>query len=454
MWSLFFSNIKYPFILAFLVSFVLIFYPVYANRCYAATQQQDIIIISAHPSLDIPSIKNSFIEHRFRKVDLFYGTYPEIFPVYSYNDSEPGVLQLSNQLKKSKKKLHGEFDIASFLPTEFNMHSINMIATRLVIVYPKHKSNVFNKQFIKWEQAWDNYIKLHNANVLKLCVEDFYNGCNNHEALFQEIRNFYGMPQISPHIVKQEPKTKKIDEIFLISLPKSGTVYIYNKLRDSLKAEKAPLMGRGGVFPFQTLNENLLLRQIDPLSKHPSRIFVEHIPASKHNLSLINKHFEKIIVHVRDPRQALLSWVHHLNNYYKVHKDNIEVMYYAYPNPPEEYYKWDLHKQISWGIDNYLPAEVEWLQGWRHAINSNNEVKILLTKYEDFAIDNDRTIHKMIDFYGLRNVKISSITKERNVYHFRTGSVDEWKKTFTHDQILKANSKIPKDLLDFYGFEC
>ena len=90
-----------------------------------------------------------------------------------------------------------------------------------------------------------------------------------------------------------------------------------------------------------------------------------HLAPSPENLQIL-QHFKlKMVLHLRDPRQALLSWIHYLH--YITHgNDTSEQLLYFTPRTPFGYFELSLSRQIDWQIENYMPQLVAGRRGgWR-----------------------------------------------------------------------------------------
>jgi hypothetical protein len=95
--------------------------------------------------------------------------------------------------------------------------------------------------------------------------------------------------------------------ILLNTMPKSGSVYIQKSLSEILSFGTMYLGNRYG-----------LIDQIDVQAAHTFSgggfVSQNHLAPSPENLQVL-RHFKlKMILHLRDPRQALLSWIHYLHH--------------------------------------------------------------------------------------------------------------------------------------------
>src|SRR5262249_60039065 len=88
-----------------------------------------------------------------------------------------------------------------------------------------------------------------------------------------------------------------------------------------------------------------------------------HLQPTPENVARLKRcGIDKLIVHVRDPRQALLSLMHHVT---------------PYPRGPEG----PLDQRIETAADDYL-ASIRWIEGW---LDAEDEIRILFSRFEDFV---------------------------------------------------------------------
>jgi len=94
--------------------------------------------------------------------------------------------------------------------------------------------------------------------------------------------------------------------IFLNTMPKSGSLYLWQVLEYGLCVPACRVSH--STFP----GDIIVPEWLDRL-RCGNVVTQEHIPASLENLAAMSRAgVKKIIVHVRDPRQATVSWMHHI----------------------------------------------------------------------------------------------------------------------------------------------
>ncbi len=149
----------------------------------------------------------------------------------------------------------------------------------------------------------------------------------------------------------------------------------------------------------------------------------------------------KIIVHVRDPRQTLLSTVHHLSRY----PDQLITLTKTVAHRP-------IAQQIEELMDIYL-YRIRWIMGWMEA---ERELGLMFSTFEDFVRDKDAFIQKYLNYYDGPTDAFSyeeSTTRHQGTdYHFRKGEVSEWRDVFPPREAAYLSSLLPKEMKERFGW--
>jgi hypothetical protein len=228
------------------------------------------------------------------------------------------------------------------------------------------------------------------------------------------------------------------ESLLLNTMPKSGSVYVQKSLSKILDFGTAYLGNRYGL--------------IDQMNIQDTRTFScggfvsqNHLAPSPENLQVL-RHFKlKMVLHMRDPRQALLSWVHHLQ-FVAGGDDTSEELLYVTPRPPIGYFKLSLSRQIDWQIDNYMPQLVLWAERWVE-IADRNTIPILITHQNDLRTAEKAFFNKILAFYDVDlDYALPNLARTMNETHFRLADPMEWSRTVTPDQAIRAASMIPESL--------
>lgn len=193
-------------------------------------------------------------------------------------------------------------------------------------------------------------------------------------------------------------------------------------------------------------------REIDPhrmttlVSEHG--VGKQHMFPSDHNLRMIEAHLDSMILHVRDPRQALLSWVH------QVEEPSLVERYIESNLTSREYYDLDLRDKINWQLTHQFPSVVRWLGEWIDVIEKKKiKTRILVTTFEQMKSDEQRFFENILEFYDIpRERFIERPLELTRAFGYRKGTVDEWRQVFSSDQKEKINTMLPEDVMRYFGW--
>ncbi len=237
----------------------------------------------------------------------------------------------------------------------------------------------------------------------------------------------------------------RIPPMLITTMPKSGTYYISKLLADGLLIESRIVSHQ--YFPYDVIRQPEL--RVFALGNAVSQ---DHFGASKINLVHIAKHVDRMVVHLRDPRQAMLSYVHFLGTR-QFRLNEAETLLFIYPPMPEDFYSRDLEAKIDWAIENWLPLLVEWVEEWVAAAAARDRPIIKFTRYEDLVENGDEVMRDLLEFFRVPLARyLPPRIEASEEIHFRKGEVDEWARAFTSKQIALANAKIPPALAARFGW--
>lgn len=224
------------------------------------------------------------------------------------------------------------------------------------------------------------------------------------------------------------------EPIIMIALPKSGSNYLFLNLCKQLKEGGHDYQRVSySFFPKETIYFEKLLEV-----KKSDGITGGHMSASKENLDILQQIYPRAIIHIRDVRQATLSWLHHLER----HPEWIEKLDFSLPN---HYREMSFEEKLDWQIDNYLPICVRWIQEWLE-VEKNKQMDIVITTYEEMISNSMQFFLRIHQFYH-SNLQFSSkdILPPGSSKNYRNGTADEWFDVFTLEQKERATALIPED---------
>jgi hypothetical protein len=236
-----------------------------------------------------------------------------------------------------------------------------------------------------------------------------------------------------------------LPSILFTSIPKSGTVFTGQMLSRGLGLELVRLTA--GSFP-------RYLFDLPRLAQFCAggMIATEHFDASPENLQLLEAFVDRWVVHIRDPRSVLLSWVHNLDRLHRERHNAPHHLLYVCPTPPKHYFGLSLSQKVDWNIEHFLPNVLSWTKTWIETHDAGHH-KILLTTFSDIVSGEDEFLFRILDFYEISRERFSRPAIESNDdLHFRVGREDEWRDWFTPMQLAQIRVMIDGPLTERFGW--
>lgn len=239
--------------------------------------------------------------------------------------------------------------------------------------------------------------------------------------------------------------------IFISTLPKSGTTFILDCFQRGLNIQR--ILTSTDVGDIE--QEQVLHWKLQQLASEGGKIAIEHLPATGININLLNTYLDRWVVHVRDPRQNLISMVHHFSamikeNAFSTHHKKLFVEDFL-----KTYASLSLSEQVSYHMKEYLPKAISFINNWVEAKdNPLYSSKILLTQHEILKEDNNAFLESILNFYSIDKSMFCFPNKkpEKGELHFREGRTDEWREVLTPTQAKKATDMIPEKLFKRFNW--
>lgn len=234
--------------------------------------------------------------------------------------------------------------------------------------------------------------------------------------------------------------------VFMNSLPQSIEYYItlglmrYYRLTGFIASDKT--------FPMDTIR----VPSIERLAKFPqSYINNAYVPPTQKNIDLLTANLGKMILHVRDPRDALVSWV----AYTELQWTHPGTLALINPVPPKEYARWTYEQKVDWQIDHYYTYAMSWLNQWAAFLDANPHLQVLVTKFEDMAVDPLQTFREVIAFYGtdpslITEKDILPLTREQ--FRATVADIGQWKVKLTAAQQKRVTDMLNEKTASFFNW--
>jgi hypothetical protein len=235
--------------------------------------------------------------------------------------------------------------------------------------------------------------------------------------------------------------------IFLVTLPKSGSIYLLNMFQKGLGYE--PYNVSPGYFPRDLADWHKLR-----VAAAGGAVVQSHLDASPVNLQSMTHLLTRIQVHLRDPRQATLSMLHHLGRQWDKTKDTGNLLN-VLPAPGPGFFDQAFEKRLGWMVDHYLPGCVQWIGEWLDVADKRTAgPDVHLTTFEQFTKDEDEFLARTLEFFQVaRNRFVKPAKDQAMTVHFRQGTADEWRSVYSPEQQAKAAAMIPGEWKERFGWK-
>jgi hypothetical protein len=225
--------------------------------------------------------------------------------------------------------------------------------------------------------------------------------------------------------------------IFLNTMPKSGTMYLARTMENLLGLQNiyvAPTY-----FPESFIDPSSMNKFV--LQRHYT---VNHVPPHPTNLRVIEYYMKTFWLHIRDPRQATLSYFHPLEGF----RNRPRYLLGHLPELPTDYFDRTTSDRLSWQIRNWLPQLIEWLTNWLNVIdNGLLGTCTLVTTHTELHDDERALLQKVLDFHGIEiSLPAGQFAEHSAATHFRKGRTDEWLEVFDATQRAEASALVPASL--------
>ena len=185
------------------------------------------------------------------------------------------------------------------------------------------------------------------------------------------------------------------------TLPKSGSLFLWHAMYTGLDLPQARLG-----------SDWYLVERLVKDAVKRGAVGHGHFHASRDNLLTLHQvGVKKMILHLRDPRAALLSWVSQLDTlqaqgksqplFYELIDGYFSLSFEDQKECPA-YFSLSFEEKLSAQIERYLPWQVHWIQDWLAvADGSGSDLEILVTHYSQLLENPRKFYRKILDFYGL-----------------------------------------------------
>lgn len=242
---------------------------------------------------------------------------------------------------------------------------------------------------------------------------------------------------------RRQAQQNDLPVILINALPKSASESIWNKLANGLGMAQCHMTV--GLFPDCCV--------IPDRARQVGRGGIagkEHIAPTDHNVkALAAAGIDRLVVHFRDPRQALLSWAHFVSGDVG---QRLLAPLWRKTVPPASVLTQPVEAQLPWYVEHYLPHQVAFIDRWvAMADDPGCPLNVKPMTFEAFLTDPDSYFSDILAFYGLDAARFAADAESETV-HMRRGAADEWRDVYDEPLRDRAWQAIPRSLADRYNW--
>ena len=232
--------------------------------------------------------------------------------------------------------------------------------------------------------------------------------------------------------------------MLISTIPKSASESIWNRIAEGLALAQSHVSV--GLFPHCALvPARARARAAGGL------IAKEHILPTRWNLEVLeDAGLERLVVHVRDPRQATLSWAHFV-------RDDVAgrplAPIWRRVVPRRRILEGGFDSLLDWCLEHYLPLLVRFIAAWRQMEwPAAGRPRVLCLCFEQFRTEPERYLERFLEHYGIPWRDFAA-ERQAEVVHLRKGSIDEWRDVFSRTQRRRAWRALPRELARVFAWQ-
>ena len=244
---------------------------------------------------------------------------------------------------------------------------------------------------------------------------------------------------------QQANRAKGYGYAFLNTMPKSGSVFLADHLASLYRTPFA----RIGVDSFP---RSLVIPGRAEVLAQGGLSDQMHLDASPENLDQLERAgIRKIYLHVRDPRQATLSWAHHLES---ADMTGGNAFYRAalWKQLPSGYDALPWRRKLDWNVQYSYPAFARWAQEWLDAMaTQSHRFDIRVSEFAAFAADPTAAVNDLLAFFDIPD-RFDRTTSVSGMSHYRKGRADEWREVFSPAQLEAMAGLITPQMRETFGW--
>ena len=238
---------------------------------------------------------------------------------------------------------------------------------------------------------------------------------------------------------ERRAEAKGQPSVFLATLPKSGTIFISHSLRQTLGYDHT------GTMVTPTFPKNVIWPRMLEDFSDGGMVSASHLQPDEENVALLRQaKITKGVLHIRDPRPALYSWI----NFAPKRASRFHGLLLG-----ADYLNMSEADRLEHSIEHAFKFFAGWVRDWMAVLDASPDLEFLVTRHEDLAAGEEAFLRRILNYYGVsESVPLVMIEKSENA-HFRKGDNKGWRDAFSPSQLRRVNEMMPAGLWSRFGWQ-
>ncbi len=237
---------------------------------------------------------------------------------------------------------------------------------------------------------------------------------------------------------RQKPLIGKT--ITVITLPRSGSAFIRAVICSKMRLE--PVAAGTGPRMGVLIEPSKLYKRATLM---PAYVHGHYAPVDFNIQCLSLLGLTDLVVHMRDPRDALVSWYHQIERPAVKEDVPTQVLLQASGDVIDGYYDRSREEKYDHLIENLMPKLIAWISGWMKIAAEDPRLRIHLTHYK-LLRDPIQYFNDIAQFYDLNRTyelkDFPEFTPGSFKYNFRKGESGTYRSELNSKQIRRVDDMI------------
>jgi hypothetical protein len=231
-----------------------------------------------------------------------------------------------------------------------------------------------------------------------------------------------------------QSRSKDLPPILVVTQPKSGSVFTLNTLSIGLKAPWTYICPLG-YWPY---DQFIIPERLSAFAEGGA-VCVEHLRPTPNLIAELRRAgVERMVLNLRDVRQAALSWIHHLRSdavarLGPVHQAQANLL--------------SSRKEFEASYLQYLDYWAEFQESWLEFLE-DPLMPVLVTNFSEIVDNERRYFERILSFYNVPYRRfdwgVLGVDYKERAHHFRRGEAREWESALSDATLVQVQGIVSR----------